>query len=872
MTDHNHHDPMQQLRKLLFKEEEARISAIEEVRDNEELHAKEISEVLVEALDLRAHDEGLGKALMPAVETAVSESIANDPKAFADALFPVMGPAIRRSIQYAISEMLQSLNQTLEQAFSPKSMLWRWEAFRTGKSFAEVVMLNTLLYRVEQVFWIHKETGLLLAHESFDPSLTEDADVVSSMLTAVGDFIQDSFQGSPNQEVQSLRLGDLEVMIEQGPYSVLAVVCRGNPPRSLQVTLGQTLEHLLQTFHDVLKTFDGDTSHFSASHDMLAPLLLVDYVDHEKKPPIKLIIALSILVISFVGWTSWNVEQKLALKHRWQSYIQTLKETPGLVITDVDEHEGIHHIYGLRDPLAIQAASLLKKFELNEAGVQYHFQPYHALDHGMMLKRLWHLSKAPSSVSFKIQDDVLYVYGKASQAWLSELQLMTQWMDGIALVNVDAVDVPKPPKTFQERVMMLWQPIDSVQLHVQGDAVMLTGSATIAWLQQAKARLASLKDMASYDDHAVLRLDSVDYILQLAQQALHPPRGVHLSITKEHILKAQGAASASWIANAQKKSVALKYILGFDAKDLKILNKVNLARVIAALEPPASVDLFLNKGKLLVKGEADGRWITFANLQALNIKGVQSFQNQVKQIWHADAVLEQAKLRLHPEPSVQLSFADGVLHARGQASKRWISFVHREALHIDGVFTFDEQVDMIYSDEEILKIAMTTLQPPEGVRLQVSQGVLSILGEADIAWIESLKAQVAVIPGLQSFDIKSLHAKAQADGWEQLQIQVASTRLQTFANHPLLTVKDEAALKRLSNIFHRAVELHPDSRLHLAIAYKRSEKLVLMMRNHAIHQGLKKYGVFESQIITDFSENQGVKQDSRIVFTVIKQP
>ncbi|NJM53355.1 MAG: hypothetical protein HC846_08145 [Blastocatellia bacterium] len=55
--------------------------------------------------------------------------------------------------------MVQSLNQSLEHSISPKGLRWRIEAWQTGKSFAEVVMLNSLIYRVEEVFLIHRETG-----------------------------------------------------------------------------------------------------------------------------------------------------------------------------------------------------------------------------------------------------------------------------------------------------------------------------------------------------------------------------------------------------------------------------------------------------------------------------------------------------------------------------------------------------------------------------------------------------------------------------------------------------------------------------------------------------------------------------------------
>ena len=55
--------------------------------------------------------------------------------------------------------MMESLNRTVEHSFSWRALAWRWTALRTGKPFAEIVLLNTLEYRVEQVFLVHAESS-----------------------------------------------------------------------------------------------------------------------------------------------------------------------------------------------------------------------------------------------------------------------------------------------------------------------------------------------------------------------------------------------------------------------------------------------------------------------------------------------------------------------------------------------------------------------------------------------------------------------------------------------------------------------------------------------------------------------------------------
>src|ERR1035441_10362108 len=99
-------------------------------------------------------DERLASALRPTVESALRRSIRDEPKRWAEALFPILTPAIRLAVSAALRETVQTLNQLLEHSLSLESWRWRFEAWRTGRRFSEVMLLRTLVYRVEQVLLI----------------------------------------------------------------------------------------------------------------------------------------------------------------------------------------------------------------------------------------------------------------------------------------------------------------------------------------------------------------------------------------------------------------------------------------------------------------------------------------------------------------------------------------------------------------------------------------------------------------------------------------------------------------------------------------------------------------------------------------------
>ena len=149
------------LRRLLVGPEQHRLDDLAEQVRRRELTAEELAERLPDAIALRSsRDDRLGRALSPTIETALRESIRRNPRDVASAIFPVLGPAIRKAVAEALSGLVRSINTTIDQSFSVNGIKWRLEAWRTGVPYPEIVLKHALVYRVEQAFLVHAETGL----------------------------------------------------------------------------------------------------------------------------------------------------------------------------------------------------------------------------------------------------------------------------------------------------------------------------------------------------------------------------------------------------------------------------------------------------------------------------------------------------------------------------------------------------------------------------------------------------------------------------------------------------------------------------------------------------------------------------------------
>src|SRR5579862_1397678 len=302
-----------ELRQLILAPEQEALERLHQRVDDPASRTEDVGSVVAEAIQLRRKqggDEALSAALSPTIETALRESVRKDPGTMADALFPVMGPAIRRSILETLRSFLESFNQVLDQSLSIQGLKWRFEALRTGRTFTEVALLHSLVFRVEQVFLIHKKTGLSLGHAVAPAVAMQDPSLVSGMLSAIQDFVRDSFHTGQEQGINRMNVGDLDVWIEQGPYAIIACVIRGIAPRELRVRMAEVLENVHREYSAQLDAFDGDTAPFVKVNTELARCLELRYREEAKPRGFGFAYAAAaLLVLLAAGWIGWRAVQ-----------------------------------------------------------------------------------------------------------------------------------------------------------------------------------------------------------------------------------------------------------------------------------------------------------------------------------------------------------------------------------------------------------------------------------------------------------------------------------------------------------------------------------------------------------------------------------
>ena len=440
-----------ELRSLLVGPEQRELAALRTRLADPAARTRDVSGVLPDAIERRAGDPQLARALAPPVEEAITASVRRDPQPLADALFPAIGPAIRKAIVHTLASMMESLNRTIELSLSWRALQWRWTAFRTGRPFGEIVLLNTLQYQVEQVFLVHVETGLLLQHVAGDPMTGQDADQISAMLTAIRDFARDSFRVDGGQSLDALRLGDLQVLVEQGPHALVAGVVRGTAPVTLADTFRSTLEAVHRQFGDELASFTGDSTPFERARPLLEACLIRSLREQPQAAARqRWLLAAAVVLVALGVWAFFAARER----QRFEAFLDSLAAEPGIVVIAHGRRHGAFYVTGWRDPLARDPGALAAAAGLRPDAIEARWEPYEALHPEFIAARARDVLRPPSGVTLGYRDGVLRASGPAPERWIVESEQRAPVVGGVRRFEYLGVS---PEQRLKERLeaMML---------------------------------------------------------------------------------------------------------------------------------------------------------------------------------------------------------------------------------------------------------------------------------------------------------------------------------------------------------------------------------------------------------------------------------
>ncbi|MFD2052915.1 OmpA family protein [Mesorhizobium calcicola] len=681
---------MDTLRELLVGREISELSRVTHLLDEPEQLAAAVGDVLPSAAASASHAQ-LGEAFAPVVERAVRRSIQKNPRTLTDILYPVFLPAIRKSIGEKIDQTFQSLNESLRHIFTWHGLKWRFEAWRTGTSFSEVVLKHSLAYQVEHAFLINRNSGLLITHVAAENATSEDPQLISSMLSAIQDFVKDSFNEKEQSGLDTIRFGELRLWSEVGPFATLVAVIRGNPPEELHEIIRDVLLRIHDESSQALEQFDGDSSQLAGVEAQLQTCVELKHEDSNEGFPWLVVAAVLLVLVPAGGWffLSWQAGQ------RWQAYVSRLGTQPGIIVAEHEMRNGQFYIAGLRDPLAADPQSLLSGTQVDPARVHSQWQFYQSLEPEFVLKRLTASLAPPDTVRLSIVDDRILAKGEAPDTWINRAQAAAQQLSaGGPVFDISRVRDVSPEVREAER----WQAYVS-RLETQPGIIVAEQK-----IRGGQFYIAGLRDPLGADPQSLLSGTQVD------PARVHSQWQFYQSLEPEFVLK----------------------------------------RLTASLYPPDTVRLSIVNDRIVAEGEAPDTWIDRARAAArqLSAGGPEFDISKVRDVSPEARAAEHWQYyvsRLEAQPGIIVAqqtergghfYISGLRDPLAADPQALLSGTEVDPARVHSQWQFYQSLDPKF----VVKRLTASLTPPKSVQLSIVQGRIVVVGEAPAAWINRAQA------------------------------------------------------------------------------------------------------------------------------------
>ncbi len=512
------------------------------------------------------------------------------------------------------------------------------------------------------------------------------------MLSAIQDFVKDSFNEKEQSGLDTIRFGELRLWSEVGPFATLVAVIRGNPPEELHEIVRDVLLRIHDECSQALEQFDGDSSQLVGVETQLQTCVELKQEDSNQGFPWLVMAAVLLILIAAGGWffLSWQSGQ------RWQAYVSRLGTQPGIIVAEQRVRDGQFYIAGLRDPLSADPQSLLSGTQVDPARVHSQWQFYQSLEPEFVLKRLTASLAPPASVRLSVVDNRIVAEGEATAAWIDRARAAAQQLSaGGPEFDVGGVrNVMSPEEHEAER----WQAYVS-RLGTQPGVIVSEQK-----IRDGQFYVAGLRDPLAADPQSLLSGTQVD------PARVHSDWKFYQSLEPEFVLK----------------------------------------RLTASLYPPDTVRLSIVNDRIVAEGEAPDTWIDRARAAArqLSAGGPEFDISKVRDVSPEARAAEHWQYyvsRLEAQPGIIVAqqtargghfYISGLRDPLAADPQALLSGTEVDPARVHSQWQFYQSLDPKF----VVKRLTASLTPPKSVQLSIVQGRIVVVGEAPAAWINRARA------------------------------------------------------------------------------------------------------------------------------------
>lgn len=178
------------------------------------------------------------------VEQIIEHKIEMSKNELLDVLTPVFGKMIRKYISLQFKLLREQIERQLKKLKNTPKNFWYWFKSKfTGVNQADLILEELDKPKIEAIYLIQKDSGLLLG--SYARESVADEDMIAGMLTAIKAFVEDAFQ-KERQELELIEWENYKVLIQNFHSYYVAVALVGNIPADYRIDMEQNMGEFVE--------------------------------------------------------------------------------------------------------------------------------------------------------------------------------------------------------------------------------------------------------------------------------------------------------------------------------------------------------------------------------------------------------------------------------------------------------------------------------------------------------------------------------------------------------------------------------------------------------------------------------------------------
>lgn len=159
------------------------------------------------------------------ITSAIKQQIRDSRDDVIDALYPIIGRLIQKYIQSELAKISEKVDNQVNNTLSPQYWINLIKSKISGTKNSELLLSDITKYKLEEIYLIQKDSGILQGSYSLHQTL--DQDMIAGMLTAIKSFVEDAF-AQKTEDLSTIEYNNYKILLYTYHTFYLAMVVSGN--------------------------------------------------------------------------------------------------------------------------------------------------------------------------------------------------------------------------------------------------------------------------------------------------------------------------------------------------------------------------------------------------------------------------------------------------------------------------------------------------------------------------------------------------------------------------------------------------------------------------------------------------------------------